>query len=847
MVHADCPLGSGLLSVGRQDRDEQAKMTRLFKILLAIVMVAIGLALAAMAMTYFVASRSIPDFDKDVRVAGITGRVEILRDNKAIPHVFAQGQERDVFFGLGYAHAEDRLWQMLMMRRAAQGRLSESFGPATLRIDEMMRTLDIYNIARASVAHQSAETMAILEAYADGVNARLRAIQSGALGRGAPELFLFSNQLAPWTPADSLSVVRLMALQLTDKAQSEVLQARLTLLLEPERLRDLFPDQQGKAVMALPEFAHLRDGAPNGAFTSAVKHPLDPVPTYGTGGASNAFAVAPERSAAGATLLATDPHLGFSAPGIWMLARLELDTGGVIGATIPGLPAIVMGRNANFGWGLTSAYLDDQDIFVEKLKPDDPSQYLTPTGHKAFERRDVLIEVKDQPGTSISVLKSRHGPIIDAKHWSLGAILPPGHVASLAWTGLDPEDRSLDALLGLMRAQTVEEGRTATGHAVALSQIVTMADRTSIAIQAAGRMPNRRPDHTSQGRIPAPGWLVQNDWDGYLPFADNPGLTDPDSGIVANTNNRLTDEAFPRHWSFEYGDDQRIQRVTRMLNQREFHTLDSFIEIQTDTVSSSARTLIPLIARDLWYFDQPAAVGTVERRRQQALDLLADWNGDMSEHDPEPLIYVAWVRELQHRLISDDLNRLSENLTRTRPLFIERVYRDIDGAAAWCDVIQTPREETCSEIAQSSLDAALLALTETYGERIESWRWGGAHQALHKHEVLGSIPLLSWFVNIRHDTPGGDNTLLRGVTQGNGAEPFLNVHGAGFRAVYDFSDPEASVFIIATGQSGHFLSRHYDDLAQIWRRSEYIPMTLNPILARGGSVGVTVLLPQEDE
>ena len=281
-----------------------------------------------------------------------------------------------------------------------------------------------------------------------------------------------------------------------------------------------------------------------------------------------------------------------------------------------------------------------------------------------------------------------------------------------------------------------------------------------------------------------------------------------------------------------------------MLNGREFHTLDSFIEIQTDTVSPTARGLLPLIGKDLWWSDQPAAQGTVERRRQQALELLANWNGDMSEHDPEPLIYANWVRKLQRRLVVDEIGTLAEELASLRPLFIERIYRDVDGAAAWCDVVQTTRKEDCVEMARVSLDDALLELTEQYGERLESWRWGGVHQALHKHEVLGSIPFLRWFVNIRQDTPGGDNTLLRGRTAGTGPEPFLNVHAAGYRAVYDMADPEASVFVISTGQSGHFLSRHYDDFAQIWRRSEYVPMTLDPVLARSGNEGVTVLTPR---
>jgi len=215
----------------------------------------------------------------------------------------------------------------------------------------------------------------------------------------------------------------------------------------------------------------------------------------------------------------------------------------------------------------------------------------------------------------------------------------------------------------------------------------------------------------------------------------------------------------------------------------------------------------------------------------------------MNEHLPEPLIYAAWIRALQQRLISDELGPLADEFTHVEPLFIERVYRNIDGAAIWCDVRQSAPVETCTDMARLALDDALVQITERYGSTLESLRWGDAHQATHDHPVLGKVPMLRYFVNIRQSTSGGDNTLLRGRTSGTGANPFTNVHGAGYRGVYDFADPDSSVFITSTGQSGHFLSRHYDDLAQLWRRGEYIPMSLDMKLARAAAVGVTMLVP----
>ena len=325
-------------------------------------------------------------------------------------------------------------------------------------------------------------------------------------------------------------------------------------------------------------------------------------------------------------------------------------------------------------------------------------------------------------------------------------------------------------------------------------------------------------------------------------FEENPWVIDPPSGIVVNTNNRITDAAFPDHLSFDWGDAFRIVRAGKLLNGREYHTLDSFIEIQTDTVSEAARTLLPLIARDLWYSGEPAAEASAERR-QLALERLANWNGAMSEHTPEPLIYAAWVRALKRRLTVDELGALIGLLPAPEPVFIERVFRDVEGAGAWCDVKQTTAQETCAEMARRALDDALIELETAYGPRLESWRWGDAHQALHRHQTLGGVPVLRHLVNIRQSTAGGDHTLLRGQMPSSGPEPYLNIHAAGFRAVYDFSDPDSSVFIIATGQSGHPLSRHYDDLAALWRRAEYVPMSLDVDLARAGAIGSTRLLP----
>ncbi|MGK8236345.1 penicillin acylase family protein [Roseovarius sp. MS2] len=824
-------------------------MSGLVKWLLRLAGGAILLAVLALLGAYFLLSRSLPDYDKTLSVPGITAPVEIVRDNANVPHILGQ-TDADSFFGLGYAHAQDRLWQMMTMRRTVQGRLSEVFGTRTVKIDSTMRRFDLYTLARQSVAVQDAETLAALKAYSDGVNARLNEINREALGRGAPEQFIFNAPIAPWQPADSIALIKLMAVQLSSHLENEVLFARAALALEnPDRLADIMPLAPGSGIAALPEYAALFPGAnwSRIAQTSPERgDPLSPFKRRAFAGASNAFAAAPSRSASGGTLLANDPHLGFSAPNIWYLARLNLTSGGVIGGTIPGIPAILTGRSARLGWAVTSSYLDDQDLYIEELNPDDPNQYRTPDGWKPFRTTRSIVEIKDADPVTMTLRWTENGPVLPGSHYNLAEVTPAGHVAALNWTALSPEDTTMSSAIGLMRAQSVQDAIDLSRLYIAPSQNLTLVDQSTIAMRTIGAMPRRDARHESEGRMPARGWLPENRWQGTLPFAANPEFVAPSGGILGNTNNKVVDRPFPMHVSHLWGDTQRVHRWRRLMQGREVHTRESFIEAQLDTVSFTARSLLPLIGADLWFTGESAPEGTPERLRQRALTMLADWNGEMNEHLPEPLLYAAWMRALMDRLIRDDLGPLSREFDHPDPIFIERVFRNVDGAADWCDVKQSAAIETCTDTARMALDDALIWISERYGQSLESLRWGDAHQATHDHQVLGDVPLLRHFVNIRQSTSGGDNTLLRGRTRGgNGPDPFHNVHGAGYRGVYDFADPDSSVFIIATGQSGHFLSRYYDNLSQLWRRGEYIPMSLDPDLARAASVGITTLLPTD--
>ena len=821
-------------------------MAILFRWSLRLALAMIGLLIAGVFLIYYLASQSLPEYEKTVGLPGVIEPTEIIRDTYNVPHIVA-ARDEDVFFGLGYAHAQDRLWQIMLMRRTAQGRLSELFGPETLQTDKLLRRLDLYSLAQSSVAAQSPDARRALKAYAEGINARIYEINRDALGRGAPEMFIFPTDVSPWRPADSLAILKLMSVQLSGHLAKEVLRAKTSLQLnDADRLSDIMPDAPGQVIADLEQYSAVMPalGSLPQTAQSQTGSDLSPFPSAQMAGASNVFAAAPFRAAAGGTLLANDPHLALTAPSIWYLAHLELTSGGVIGATIPGIPAVLSGRSAKLGWGMTSSYLDDQDLLMEELDPERPEYYRAPEGYKKFRNRETIINIKDHAPVTITLRWSDNGPILPGTHYGISEITPRGHVAALSWTALGAADTSYTAGFNLMGAQTASQAVALLEEFHSPSQNVILADTEQIAMKTIGVMPLRAASHQTQGRMPSLGWRTENRWKGRIDYAKNPEFINPDGGILGNTNNKVSSGEFPEHMSFDWGDSQRIQRWKRLMQGRKVHTRESFIEAQLDTVSFTARALLPLIGSDLWFTSQSAPQGTLARNRKTALDLLAEWNGEMNEHMPEPLIFSAWMRALQNRLIRDELGPLADKFAHMEPLFIERVFRNIDGAGQWCDVIQSGKLETCAEIARLALDDALVWLAEKYGSNMEALRWGEAHQALHRHETLGRVPLLGYFVNIYQPTSGGDNTLLRGKTSGAEPEPFFNVHAAGYRGVYDFADPDSSVFVTATGQSGHFLSRHYDDLGQLWRRGEYIPMSLDLDLARAAAVGVTQITPE---
>ncbi len=728
---------------------------------------------------------SLPQTEGRLALPGLEAPVEVLRDADGIPTIRAR-TEADAYFALGVVHAQDRLWQMEVMRRAGQGRLAEMFGAAALDYDRYVRTFGLYRLAEASLRYLAPATRAALEAYAAGVNAWL-----DTSGRPLPpEFLLLGHRPEPWRPADSLVWGRLMAVQLSGNWLEELRRARVVARLGPERAAALWTG--GGDGAASITAAGLDDAA--AALLAEVPDPLRPHL------ASNAWVVSGTRTASGRPLLANDPHLGFKAPILWYLARVETPEWSVAGATAPGVPFHVIGHNGRIAWGITSTHSDTMDVFIEKLAPG--GGYLTPRGPAPFAERREVIEVKDAAPQVLKVRATRHGPVVSdlVAHDS-----PPGTVLALAATLFEPDDRSAQGLYRLNRARDWQGFVAALRdfHSPQQNVMFAAADGT-IGLVVPGRVPMRQ---DGDGTLPRPGWTGAHDWTGWLPFEALPRLRNPTGGIIVNANNRVVGDDYPHLLAAHWPESYRAERIAALLAAAPRHDAATMRRMQMDAVSPMAAEMLALLD----------AAPVPDGPAREALERLRRWDHDMRRDRPEPLIALAWLHRLQQRLLAPALGPLAEDMRMLNPRFLRHV---LTAAPQWCEEAGAP----CPALAAASLEEALAALREAGGADMDGWRWGDAHRAEFRHEVLAHVPLIGRLASLSAATDGGDFTVNRGSYDGGAPTAFRHVHGPGLRVVFDLAALEDSRFVIATGQSGNPLSRHYGDMLARWRDGGYVTL-----------------------
>ena len=763
------------------------------------------LCLSALA-GYVYLRQSLPKTEGEIPLAGINSAVEVLRDRHGIPHIYGASLE-DAHFALGFVHAQDRLWQMEMNRRIGSGRLAEILGPAALDADRFMRTLGLRRVAEENLKHYDAETRRLLDAYAAGVNAFLAA--KPVL---PPEFWILNATPEPWTAVDSIVWTKVMAWDLGGNWRSEVLRMRLSRTMPLQRIHEFLAPYPGDAYPRMRDLRSLygeveKKLTPNGVFSS-----LDPDAVPG----SNSWVVSGERSASGKPLLANDPHLGLSAPPLWYFAHLHAPGMDVIGATLPGVPGIIIGRNDRIAWGLTNTGADVQDLYLERLD-------------QQFARSEETVKVKGAADERVTVRRSRHGPVISDVSRSALDATPRGFALSMAWTALAEDDLTMQAALKLPRARNWDEFLDAARTLHAPTQSASYADVDgNIGFIAAGRVPVRKAGNDLHGLAPAPGWDERYDWTGFVPFEALPRAFNPANGTIVLANHKVVPPKYPYEISYEWAAPYRARRIDELLAQTGKHDAASFRRLQNDVVSLAVRELLP-------HFIAANPDHEVMRK-------LAAWDGSMSPEREEPLLMTAWWREFARQLYADDLGADFGPNWGARAVFINNV---LSGQPHWCDNQRTPQRESCNYLLIDSLENALEELKRRYGDDLN---WGRAHFAWHRHRPFTQQDWLAGTFDIRVPSGGDAYTVNAGAMDFNaGGAPFANRHGASLRQIADLADPQASMFIHSGGQSGNPLSAHYRNFTDAWARGEYVPMMTDRARIEAQGVERLVLVPRKAE
>lgn len=799
--------------------------------------------------------RSFPALDGQQRAAGLHAAVKVERDASDVTHIKA-ATPRDAWFALGYVHAQERGWQLEFNRRVMRGTLSEVLGDATLETDKLLRTLGIVQAAQRQLDRMAPEAREALEAYSEGI----QSFYDGSSQALSPEFFVLGVRPGrgggrAWEAVDSVGWSLMMALDLGGNWGTEFARLSAAQVVDTQRLWDLFPPYPGEQPASKVDFAELyRKLDIYSSTRSAPAHTSKLLPTKtaiddaaqmwseafsrdaGTseGKGSNAWVVAGSHTVSGKPLLANDPHLGLSAPAIWYFARLQAPAGAtgpaldVMGASLPGLPFIVLGRTRSAAWGFTNTGPDVQDLYLEQINPSNPNEYRQPdvngqTTWAPFATRKESIGVKGKPDVEYTVRSTRHGPVLSDAQAAHGNVLNlQRHVLALRWSALEADNDTALSMKRVNEAQSVDALRAAFADYHSPMQNVVMADTSGrVAYKAVGRVPVRGPDNDIRGIAPSPGWDPRYDWVGWVPYEQTPeqdvGQAGA-SGWFANANQRVVSSDYPYFLGQDWAVPYRFDRIEALLAATPKHDAGSMAKIQADQMSLATQRLLPYLR----------AATSTHPLALAAQRTLAGFAGDVGPDSTAALVFAVWIDELTRGLI---VPRLGEE--RFAALYGKRQFRSTveqaleSNDAWWC------APKGCADQSNEALTRALVRLQAQHGDDVERWRWGAAHPALSSHRPFGNVALLARWFDVQVPTGGDAFTVNVGQYWPNDKKaPFANRHAASLRAIYDLQDMERSQFVYQTGQSGLVFSERYRDMAQEWAEVRYRDLRMDPATIR---------------
>jgi penicillin G amidase len=743
----------------------------------------------------------LPKTKGEIDVRGIEGRVEIARDRWGMPRVKA-GSAPDLWFGQGFCHGQDRLWQMDLQRRVCAGRLSEIAGREGLAVDRLMRTLGLRRVALREEAELEPELLSLLEAYCAGVNEAARTAAAPSA-----EFQLLRLHFEPWRPADMLAGGKLLSFGLSTNWERELLRADLVRELGEERAAKLDPTYpKGNPVAMTPG-----EGFSGGGLELAeqIGRVREQIGLSAAASGSNNWAVAPERSATGGALLAGDPHLPSGMPGIWHQVALELDGRTCRGAAIPGIPGISLGQNDDVAWAFTNVMADVEDLFVERIEGE---SYEFQGEQRPLEIVEELITVRGS-NTPVrhEVRLTHHGPIVND---ALGA--DDAQPLALRWAALDHPSISY-AHVGVLDPTSGPELVDLLASVTMPVSNLVWADRGgSIGYKMMGRIPIRKGDCPD---LPKPGWTGEFEWEDWIPYEEMPELVDPAKGYIVTANNRVTDDSYPHHITSDWLDGYRAARIEQLIEEADEHDLDSFRRMQVDLYSIPGDQVVHRLAR----------LDPGSQREIRALERLKSWDRRLSPETVAGTIYQAFLlrlaREFTRAAIGD--RDLSERyLDRADNGFVAHVTSPWRWhshlLALWDEGDEELIGRPWDELALEALRGALDDLETRYGPDPEQWRWGDVHELRFPHALGAAHPAADWVFNRTLHPGGGQETVAQIAYDPN--DPYHAIWAPSWRMIADPAAPDRTQWQAFTGQSGHAWSRHYDDLQPRWLAGETQPM-----------------------
>ena len=793
------------------------------------------------------ARRSFPQVDGDVRLSGLDGPVDIYRDTFGVPHIYASSTH-DLFFAQGYVHAQDRFWQMDFWRHIGSGRLSEMFGESQLETDQFLRTLGWARVVEQELTQLDPQSLAILDSYAQGVNAYL-ADHAGtelSLEYAVSKLLNPDYQVEAWQPLHSLTWAKAMAWDLRGNMDEEIERAILLKSLGAERVAELFPPYPADhpvIVTSGNRESRLERRMPDSVDFSSMVAAFEPplanlavridaldglIGPSGSGVGSNSWVVSGERTSTGKPLLANDTHLSAQMPSIWYeiglhcTPQLETCPFNVTGFSFAGAPGVIIGHNERIAWGFTNLGPDVMDLYIEKLNPANPDQYEVNGEWVDMVKVQETIQIAGGEPVELTVRYTRHGPVISETYGKLdgfgeaaGVELPDGYAISLRWTALEVS-HTFPAIWRLNQARNWDEFRRAMSLFDVPSQNTVYADVDgNIGYQAPGKIPVRA---SGDGWLPVPGWTDEYEWMGYIPFEEMPYTFNSPKGYIVAANNAVVGPDYPYFITAEWNYGQRARRIVEMIESHVDPIDIAWMQnMQGDGQDLNAEILMPYLPQAQW--GRPILA--------QAFELLQTWDGQNSMNSAGAALFAVFWKNLLAATFHDELPEAYYPEGGSRWI---QVVRNLVGqpASPWWDDRTTPDlVETRDEILLRAFTSAVDELEKTHGTDPSKWAWGDLHTLTLRNQTLGEsgvAPIEAIFNRGPYPTAGGESIVNATGWEANAEHPYEVTWLPSKRMVVDFSDLNNSVTMHTTGQSGHAYHPHYADMVDLWRTIQFHPM-----------------------